>query len=84
MVYYLDETKTPQYVVVQSNDEYIPNAEYYKLDKSGYLLDIHNVDGLWKKILINPSDAENYYEDSEQIVNISYYTMDEILSIFQE
>ena len=84
MVYYLDETKTPQYVVVQSNDEYIPNAEYYKLDKSGYLLDIHNVDGLWKKILINPSDAENYYENSEQIVNISYYTMDEILSIFQE
>ena len=84
MVYYLDETKTPQYVVVQSNDEYIPNAEYYKLDKSGYLLDTHNVDGLWKKILINPSDKENYYEDSEQIVNISYYTMDEILSIFQE
>ena len=84
MVYYLDETKTPQYVFVQSNDEYIPNAEYYKLDKSGYLLDTHNVDGLWKKILINPSDAENYYEDSEQIVNISYYTMDEILSIFQE
>ena len=84
MVYYLDETKTPQYVVVQSNDEYIPNAEYYKLDKSGYLLDIHNVDGLWKKTLINPSDAENYYENSEQIVNISYYTMDEILSIFQE
>ena len=84
MVYYLDETKTPQYVVVQSNDEYIPNAEYYKLDKSGYLLDTHNVDGLWKKILINPSDKENYYEDSEQIVNISYYTIDEILSIFQE
>lgn len=84
MVYYLDETESPQYVVVQVNDEYIPNAEYYKLDKSGYLLDTHNVDGLWKKILINPSDKENYYEDGEQVINISYYTMDEILSIFQE
>ena len=84
MVYYLDETESPQYVVVQANDEYIPNAEYYRLDKSGYLLDSHNIDGLWKKIAISASDKENYYEDSEQVINISYYKLDEILSIFQE
>lgn len=83
MVYYLDEqTEAPQYELVVADSQYITNAKYYKLDKKDYLLEEHNIDGLWAKILINPSDKEDYYDNDEQIFNIAYYSSSEILSIF--
>lgn len=85
MVYYLDEkTEAPQYELVFVNSQYIANAKYYKLDKKDYLLEEHNIDGLWTKILINPSDQADYYDNDEQVFNIAYYSSSEILSIFNE
>ncbi len=84
MVYYVDEvTNTPHYFAVSEGDEYIAGAKYYYINKNEYQLNNHNIDGLWKSILINASDKEDYIDDTtSETISIQYYSASDIKSIF--
>lgn len=83
MVYYVDTMDTPHYSVVSDEDEYIPGAKYYRIKKNEYQLNEHNIDGLWKSILINASDKEDYIDDTtNETISIQYYSPSDIKSIF--
>lgn len=83
MVYYVDTMDTPHYSAVLDEDEYIPGAKYYRIKKNEYQLNEHNIDGLWKSILINASDKESYIDDTtSEIISIQYYSPSDIKSIF--
>lgn len=82
-VYYVDRDDNSYYETVQSGDSYIVNGEYYLIDKTDYDKELHAVEPIWKNVLVTPSDKETYIINNSQVFSIEYYTMEEIMSIFE-
>lgn len=85
-IYFVDGDGNVQYNKVITGDSYNSKAEYYLIDKSTYNADTHSIETLWENILISASDKDHYYDDDDagSSTDLRYYTLTEILSIFDE
>ena len=85
-MYYLDNIQNPQYKIIKNDTdlEYKDTAHYYKLNIDKYPFDSLNINSIWKNILVDPNNKEEYYLENQQIFYISYYSEEEIIKIFNE